>query len=80
MAGGAVSQLLVPRLILTEDQIILLDLVTPSRNSVLSSSRTGCILAQAMTIRFLCQLSFAIDSVKVFKTLRGIVIVQSLNK
>ena len=40
--------LLVPQLILTEDQIILLDLVTPSRNSVLCSPRTRCIL------KFLC--------------------------
>ena len=58
MAGSALPRL-VPQLILTEDQIILLDLVTPSRNSVLSSTRTGCIL-EAMTIFFLCQMSFTI--------------------
>ena len=44
MADGVSPRLLVPQLILTEDQIILLDLVTSSRNSVLSSPRTGCIL------------------------------------
>ena len=72
MAGNALPRL-VPELILTEDQIILLDLVTPSRNSVLSSPRTGCIL-EAMAICFLCPLSFTIDSVKMFKNLRGTVI------
>ena len=35
MAGGVFPRLLVPQLILTEDQIIVLDLVTPSRKSVL---------------------------------------------
>ena len=73
MAGGVSPRLLVPQLILTEDQIILLDLVTPSRNSVLISSRTVCIL-EAMTIWFLCVLSFTIDSVKMFKDLPGTVI------
>ena len=71
MAGGAFPRLLVPQLILTEDQSILLDLVTPSRNIVLSSPR--CVL-ETMTIWFLCQLSFTIDSVKMFKNLRGTVI------
>ena len=49
MAGGALPRLLVTQMILTEAQIILLDLVTSSRNRVLSSPRTGCIL-EAMTI------------------------------
>ena len=49
MAGGAHPRLLVPQLILTKARIMLLDLVTPSRNSVLSSPITGCIL-EAMTI------------------------------
>ena len=71
--GGRRSPAVISAPILTEDEIILLDLVTPSRNIVLSSPRTGCILA-AMTIRFLCQLSFTIDSVKMFKNLRGTVI------
>ena len=66
MTDGALSWLLVPQLILTDDQIILLDILTPSRNSVLSSPRTGCIL-EAMTIWFMCQLSPTIDGVKMFK-------------
>ena len=66
MAGSALRRLLVPQMILTEDQIILLDLVTPSRNGVLSSPRTGYIL-EAMTISFLFPLSSTIDSVKMFK-------------
>ena len=64
---------------LTEDQIILLDLVTPSTNSDLSSPRTWWIL-EAMTIWSLCQLSFTIDSVKMLKNWRDNVIFWSLNK
>ena len=71
--GRALPRLVVPQLILTENQIILLDLLTPSRNSVLSSPRTGCIL-EAMTKRFLCQFNFTTDGVKLFKNLRGTVI------
>ena len=72
--GGRRSPaVIVPQLILTENQNILLDLVTPSRNSVLSFPRAGCIL-DSMTISFLCQLSFTIHSVKMFKNLRGTVI------
>ena len=64
---------------LTEDQIILSDLVTPSTNSDLSSPRTWWIL-EAMTIWSLCQLSFTIDSVKMLKNWRDNVIFWSLNK
>ena len=75
MAGAALPRSLVPQLILTEDQIILLDLVTPSRNIVLSSPRTGRHTGSYdhMISVLLCQLSFTIDSVKMFKNLRGTV-------
>ena len=44
MAGDVFPRLLMPQLILKEDQITLLDLVTPSTNSVLNSPRTWWIL------------------------------------
>ena len=72
MAGAALPRLLVPQLILTEDQIILLDLVTQEILSWVRQELDGIL--EAMTIWFLCQLSFTIDSVKMLKNLRGTVI------